>query len=375
MARKVSSIYSALLLRKKLEDQCTDFFLWLLGKLPSEFLLELAKSSGLAITRIDESIKIESQFHVGSIPDGRVELEEGKNLLIEVKVYPNYFDEEQCNNHYSGGKEKFGNDSIYLLFISNDVECPPALSVMMSKNEGRIGFCSWKSIILSLADSRYATSERFEIIISEFIKFAKHNKLGVPMSLTNYDIKEYVDNYPKLFKQELISERLNSILDKIADAAVIKSNEIVKLNKDDIVAEFPCLYRALNIKRWHVKDSSAFIFMDILNKKIGVVLTGYQDGEQEKNRFRQFWETKKMKFSGNEQLLAFVWDDHEEVDDVSFFRPIPITRSAVFNPLDTSVFEDSYYFGVCFDLNIDQIEGMDSVISENFKSLISEFVE
>ncbi len=99
---------------------------------------------------------------------------DGKHLIIEAKLSSDDFKKSQFINHFNGSKKEFGEENIWLLFLSSDEVIPPELNEFKKKHpelKERIGFLSWKSL-LTLLD-KYKALEKYGTILksSDFLLF------------------------------------------------------------------------------------------------------------------------------------------------------------------------------------------------------------
>jgi hypothetical protein len=259
---EIKSLYDAFIKAPTEEDRCTNFLVWLLEKLPSKVILEICKIADLSVNQVGTNINVKVRpWLKKSSPDALIEFSEGKYLIIETKLYPNSFNKEQFLNHFNGGKEEFGEENIWLLFLSDDEYIPSELNELKEKHYGRIGFISWKSLLQFFNENVDSLGEKYEIIIKEFISFANHYKLGRLISMTNEEIKRFIEAYPVVaMNQEATLEIFSKILDKIKDRIIIECEELVKENEAEKQEELPCLYKALNIDGWYIKELSSYVF-------------------------------------------------------------------------------------------------------------------
>lgn len=376
---EIKSLYDAIIKTQVKENQCTNFLVWLLEKLPSKVILEICKIADLSVNQVGTNINIEVQtLFKKSCPDALIEFSEGKYLIIETKLYPNSFNKEQFLNHFNGGKDEFGEQNVWLVFLSGDECISSELNEFKKKHYGRIGFISWKSLLQFLKDNTNFLGEKFEIITKEFIFFANHYKLGRLISMNNEEIKKFLEVYPIVATQEeAVEEKLSGIIDLLKDRIIIECEELVEENTNDIQKELPCLYRAFNIKGWHLKESS-YIFINILSKKIGILLTGYQD-KKEKEKCLPMWSKYyKNRYKDNPDLYAYTWvdkGDDEYAIKGGYFKLAKGTSGKIFNPTQISEFTDSFYWGYVYDLEIEKIQIYNETIPKDFKKLLETFLE
>jgi len=348
----VNSLYDAIVKTKVLEDQCTNFLLWLLRQLPSgaDILGDICKKAGVSISRIDNDFSFDVQYLLdGSKPDGRIMISENQFLLIETKRFPNSFDTQQFNNHLTGGIKEFGKDNIRLLFISGDEKQPAELTELIKINKGIIGFVSWKDLLNLLREQSEKLDGGYKVLINEFLIFANHLKLGRLVAMTNEDITRFLEVYPLVAKyKEDVEQKYNEILEKISNAIIIECNEDVKINDDDFCNKLPCIYKSFNINKWPSKENSAYLFFDFLDMRAGILLTGYQDGNKEKRKFLPIWNDKlKNVYKKTNRYYAFNFIDNVE------FKAVENTKGKLFNPEESTDFSTYFYFGTYYDLKKD----------------------
>lgn len=377
---EIKSLYDAIIKSQIKEDQCTNFLVWLLKKLPSKIFLEISKMSDLLINQVENNINFSVQALLkNSRPDALIEFYEGKYLIIETKLYPNSFNKEQFLNHFNGGREEYGEQNIWLLFLSGDEYIPSELNELKKKHYGRIGFISWKSLLQFLRSNVESLSEKYEIITKEFIAFANHYKIGRLISMNNEEIKRFIEVYPAVAKnQEAALEIFSGMLDKIKDRIIMECEELVEENEDDTQEKLPCLYRALNVDGWHIKKSSGFIFINILQKNMGIVLTGYQD-KKEKAKFQLQWsENYKNKYKDDAKISSLTWVDEGEDEyaiNGGYFKIVEGASGKLFDPTKISEFTDYFYWGYVYELEIEKIQSYYETIPKDFRKLLGTFLK
>lgn len=375
---KIISLYDAIIKTIKPEDKCTNFLLWLLEKLPSKIILDICKISDLSISQVKNNVSISVQYPLkNSRADGLVEFSDGKYLIIETKRFPNSFDKEQFLNHFNGGGNEFGEENIWLLFLSGDEHIPSELNELKKRYYGKIGFISWKSLLQFFRDNVELLGKKYEIVTKEFIAFANRYNLGRLISMNNEEIKKFIEVYPIVaIYQEAVLERFSEILNKIKDRIIMECEELVKENEDDTQEKLPCLYRALNIDGWHIEKSSGYVFVDILQRNIGIVLTGYQD-KNEKAKFQPHWsENYRNKYKNDTNLRSLTWvsqgEDQYAVKG-GYFKMVEGTSGKLFNPAQIPEFTDYFYFGYVPKLEIEKMQSYSETIVKDFKRLMDVF--
>lgn len=374
---KIKSIYDALIKTQVKEDQCTNFLLWLLKKLPTTLFIELCNIAGLSIHHTDPEISFSVQYPLdNSRPDGVINFADSKYLILETKRFPDSFDKMQFLNHFKSGQSEFGQDNVWALFLSGDKRCPSVLKKIRENNLGRIGFISWNELLQLLDDKSKSLNKGYRILIKEMLTLAKHYKLGRIISMKNEEIKKFIDAYPIVcMYEDAFAEKLNNILNKLKDQIIIECDELVEENQDDCYENLPCIYKALYVNTWHV-ELSGYLFINILTNSIGILMTGYQD-EKEKKKFLPNWEKKyKQKFKADKKLFAFSWieegDDDYAVDN-GYFKLIDSTNGKLFNPGKISEFEETFYWGYIYPLDLGKIESYCELIPKDYKKLIDTF--
>lgn len=377
MAR-IRSLYDALIKTQVDEDKCTNFLIWLLEKLPPEILAEICEAAKLTLSKeIQNHLDFRVQYPLtNSRPDAIIE-SDGKFLVIETKMYPNAFDKEQFMNHFTGASEEFLSENVWLLFLSGDKKIPNGLNELIPEHQGRIGFLSWEFLLQILKDSRVSLGQQYELVIEEFLIFAQHFKLGRLIAMNDEEMRQFIEKYIELEKfREPCTQKLLQILVKYRDRIIIDCEEKVE-KSDDRQKELPCLYKGLRIHGWHV-EHSAYIYINILQKMIGICLVGYQN-KNEKDKFLSWWEAKlKEKYKSDLKLTSFTWVEEGDDDfaiNGGYFKIVEGTAGKLFNPLKIKEFTDCFYFGYTFELNISELEAIAGEIAHNFRRLLDKFLE
>ncbi|MBN8701646.1 MAG: hypothetical protein J0M08_01145 [Bacteroidetes bacterium] len=378
---KIKSIYDAIIKTKVAEDQCTNFLVYLLEKLPKTILFDIIKTANLKIEKVDSIVDITVQYPLeSSRPDAVVEFSSNKFLILETKIYPDHFDKDQITRHYQGAKKEFGIDNVWCLFLSGDQYCPSELQKIQEKNIGKIGFISWKKLLELLNDKTKLHGFSNSIIVEEFLTFAKHYKLGKYTTMNAQELKIFVDNYQGIVtNQDTVQDIFNNSIEKIKNKIILECGELVEKNDDESSDTLPCLYRTFDIKNWHIKDYSGFVFINVLLKKIGIVLAGYQNKNEQK-KFMPLWDEKyKHEYRKNPNLTSFTWVD-SGYDDYAinngYFKLIDGTSGKLFNPLQISEFGDYFYWGRQYDLHTDKFDDeFYSKIATDFNNLLTTFID
>jgi hypothetical protein len=360
------------------EDQCTNFLVWLLEKLPNEIMFEICKISRLSVykTTKDEFTTDRQYILDNSRPDALIHFN-NRYLLIETKIVPDAFDKKQFINHFNGGCEKFGQENLWLLFLSADKEAPDELQEILNRYPGKIGFISWYSIIQLLKDNKDSLGEKYVIIIVEFLNFTKRYKFGRLKSMNDQELIKFIEDYPAIAqKQEAALQRFLLMLSKIKEKIIKKHGELVQTSSEDNRNIFPCLYNSFTIQGWHTK-LSAYVFIDIQFKQMGILLTGYQDKKNEKQLLLKKWTDYEHKFQKDPKLCAFTYVGKEEDEYSSsggYFKNVEISKLKSFNPDKNPEFNGNFYWGYIYPLTIKNNAYYFETIVKDFSRLFNTFI-
>lgn|GEM_PF-2823349 len=375
--REIRSLCDALLETHVQEDQCTNFLLWLLRKLPVKCLRDVCRDSGLLLDDVSNEYQFNAQWALeNSRPDARIQIARNKFLFVETKRFPNALNRAQFENHITGGAKEVGESNCWFLFISGDSQAPPDLFQLRSLHADRIGFISWKGL-LALFDSLKKQLEKpYSIILDEFLIFARYHRLGKLTDMNTEETKAFLAAYPTVNRyQEAAKEKFSKMLGTITNRVIVDCEEIVTACNAEEQTDLPCLYRSLNVKGWHTPILSAFIFLNILTKEIGVIGIGYQDTNQKKD-FLPLWNGQfKQTFRNNPALHAFTWiDKGNDENDADYFKLVAGTSGKLFDPAALDDFKDYFYWGYCYPLEIDMLdEPMFARIASDAKEFLASF--
>ncbi len=376
---KIKSIYDAIVKTKVEEDQCTNFLVWLIGKLPAAIISQICILADIDIgENFNNQREITVQYPLeNSRPDAVIE-SNNKYLIIETKRYPNTFNIIQFLNHHNGAIKEFGKDNFGLIFLSGDKDIPDELNKLIKQNIGSIGHISWLSLLELLSNNKKNLNSAWSIIIDEFLDFAKHKKLGRLIAMNNQEMQQFIDRYAELEKfRQPCAESLNKILDQYVERIIIDCEERMKLcdDDDDYQDELPCLYKSFNIKSWHTQYSS-YVYINIIQKKVGICLTGYQE-KKDINPFLELWnKSMKIKYKEDGELISFTWiekDDDDMAINEGYFKIIEGTKGKIINPTQIPDLSESFYFGYIYDLTIDFLEEYKNQIGMDFKKMLDNF--
>lgn len=377
---KIESIYDVFNISTK-EDQATNFLLWLLHKLPAEILHEFLKASDLQIGCLGDNFNFFVQYGLQhglqkSRADGLIKFADGKNIIIETKLWPDSFNKEQFYNHYKGASKEFSEENIWLLFLSGDKQIPDELKKLKTRYKGRIGFISWIDVIRLIKDNKDSLDAKYKIIIDEFLNFTNDIKLWRLISMNTEEMKKFLDFFPTLVTNwDAATEKLNSMLDKIK--VQICDGIIAIENKDEIEEKLQCLYRCLTIKDWHTKRS-AYIYLDAFLKQIGVVLTGYENIKERKEFLKSWDATYKNRYKKAADINSFTWVDKHDDDyaiESGYFKMIEGSSGKLINPEQISELEDCFYFGYYHPFEIEKEKFYSDKIPKDFKKLLDLFLK
>lgn len=195
--------------------------------------------------------------------------------------------------------------------------------------------------------------------------------------MNNEEMKQFIEKYYELEKfRKPCSDKLLQAIDMYKDKIIIDSQEKVEENKDDKQEKLPCLYKCLKIKGWHTNES-VYIYINILQKLIGICLTGYQNDKNERKKFLELWENSfKDMCKEDARLKPFTWvneDDDELAINGGYFKIMEGTSGKSFNPAETTIFSKHFYFGYTYELNIPELEAIAGTIANDFKTLLERF--
>ena len=152
------------------------------------------------------------------------------------------------------------------------------------------------------------------------------------------------------------------------------------MEQDEIETKsLPNLYCSLRIKGWHT-DYSAYLFINVVLKKFGFVLVGYQDemNRKEKSAFFERWNNSfKAKYKEDNNLKAFSFigkDEDENAINAGYFKIIEGMSGKLFNPEQISDFQDNFYWGYSYDFQIAEKNSYFENIPKDFKKLLDCFL-
>ena len=179
IVREIRNLCDVLLDTHVPEDQCTNFLLWLLRRLPTECLNEFCVKAGLVLGQVTTDYPFRAQVTLKdhSRPDALLEFGTDRFLVIETKRPKNPLNASQFTNHITGGIKEFGAEKCWFLFISGDSREPAELEQLRRQYGRQVGFLSWKGVLELLADLKQHIAKPYAILIEEFSRLP--NALGL----------------------------------------------------------------------------------------------------------------------------------------------------------------------------------------------------
>ncbi len=204
--------------------------------------------------------------------------------------------------------------------------------------------------------------------------------------MDNEELKNFIENYPDEEKKKRASlEKFSKTLNKIQEKIITDFGDVELCPKYESL-DFPCLLRCLKITGWHFNYSS-YIFLDIISKNIGIVLTGYEDWNtkgQDKEIKKEFlgnWDEKyKDKYKDDRELCALTWFEEDEDDDeypikAEHFKIKEETRGKPINPGNLPAFDNRFYFGYVHELEIEKLNSYPEIIAKDFNKLFNGYIK
>ena len=292
-------------------------------------------------------------MHLGnSIPDAVLEFPGPKYVVVETKIRPGMCSETQLLNHYHGAADRFGEDKIFLLFLSVERMPPSGVGLLSGQFKGKVFFLSWQHVLRYLEPKRAAGDHEQRFFLEQFFAIIRAEKLWRLFSMNTDELKSFLVHFPEVSTgREAATNTLLSLLEAILARAIACSGESAEdWTSEDSNWELPCLYSALKIRSWHT-NTSAYIFVNAALGKVGVILTGYQDDRAQKEKLLGRWQDVfKSAFAGDPSARTFTWaekDEDEFAGATGYFRLIEGTAGQVFDPSKFEVFADYFYWGYC----------------------------
>jgi hypothetical protein len=357
------------------EDRCTNALVWLLQFCSPELACQVLSLAGMAICETLQQVKGSVQEHLAhSRPDAVLEFPGPRYVVIETKIHPGMCSEDQLRNHYRGATRQFGEERTLLLFLSVERTAPTVVRLLSERFPGKVFFLSWQQLLRFLDARRRDSHFKQQFYLEQFFECIRAEKLWRLFSMSTDELELFLAQYPTFFaKLQPAKNSLNDLLTSACTQAVASSGEGAEdWTAKDSRDELPCLYSALKIRGWHT-DSSAYVFVNAVLGKIGVILTGYQSDREEKEKFLSRWhESFKSLFAADPGIRIFVWEEEDEVA-VEYFKPVEVTAGQAFDPSKIGVFADYFYWGYWHDLEVSDFGKTSKVIAEDFKKLLGTY--
>ncbi len=201
------------------------------------------------------------------------------------------------------------------------------------------------------------------------------------------ELRNFIENYPNEEKKKMAAfEKFSKTLNKIQEKIKADFGDVEPCLKYES-PDFPCLLKCLKITGWHF-DYSSYIFLDIISKKIGVVLTGYEKwynnkgkDKEIKKKFLGNWDEKyKDKSKDDRELCALTWFAKNEDDDeypikAEHFKIIEGKGSKLIKPGSLPAFDNRFYFGYVHELEIEKLNSYPEIIAKDFSKLFNNYIK
>jgi hypothetical protein len=374
----INNLYDAIVSPRCNEDKCTNLLVWLLKKLPPETISTICNEIGLAF-EVKNYLHTRVQFvFPKSRPDAVFEAD-GKQLILETKLFQGRFDCSQFLDHINGAIGVFGQESVYFIFLSMDKVEPNDVRNIRKRFPEKIAFISWLNLLQILNDSIRNTNRQYAILIREFLLFANHYKLGRIVSMNQNELSSFIDIYAKVFHQKDSANQIFlKFMKELRNRLVAHSSERAEpfSEEEDSQVECPCFYFVLTINGWHIKRS-AYLFLNVYTKSIGVLLTGYQSDAKEKKVFIDKWNNGlKEIYAKDKGLKAFTWIEHQDVDAIEgrgYFKESTGINGKLINPTKIEDVSEFFYWGYSFDFIVNRQSEYLETIPVAFEKLINDF--
>jgi len=355
------------------EDRCTNALVWLLQRCSPEIACQMLALAGLSVESPDR-IRGHVQWNLThSRPDAVLEFQGPQYVVIETKIQPGMCSASQLRNHFRGAAQQFGRDLTTLLFLSVERSAPAEVRQLAARLPGKVFFLSWQQILLFLESKRAILDHEQQVYFEEFLACIRAERLWRLFPMTTDELKAFLAHFPEVWtKLEAAKNALNALLKLVCIQAVASSGERAAEWSDDSSEDLPCLYSTLKIRDWHT-TSSAYVFINAALRKVGVVLTGYQDDRKQKENFLNRWHGSfKSAFAADPDIRTFVWEEEDEcAGGTGYFKPIDGTAGQVFDPSKIEVFADYFYWGYWHDLDVADFSKVSQLIAEDFKKLLT----
>lgn len=360
------------------EDRCTNALVWLLQRCSPEIACQVLALAGLSVESPDR-IRGHVQWNLThSRPDAVLEFQGPLHVVIETKIQPGMCSASQLRNHFRGAAHQFGRDLTRLLFLSVERSAPAEVRRLAARLPGKIFFLSWQQILLFLESKRAILDHEQQVFFEEFLACVRAEKLWRLFPMTTDELKDFLAHFPEVWtKLDAAENALNALLKLVCIQAVASSGERAtewSAGADDFSESLPCLYSTLKIRDWHT-TSSAYVFINAALRKVGVVLTGYQDDRKQKENFLNRWQGSfKSAFAADPDIRTFVWEEEDEyAGDTGYFKPIDGTAGQLFDPSKIEVFADYFYWGYWYELDVADFSKVSQLIANDFRKLLSAY--
>ncbi len=196
--------------------------------------------------------------------------------------------------------------------------------------------------------------------------------------MANEKINKFIENYPLISKYEKyerpITKKFSEQLEKIKNKIINEYPKLVKENEGNSKNKAPCLFKTLSINGWHSENDSCYIFINILTKKIGIVMNGYED-ESQKKIFKQFWNekyTKKIENDKNVYSLTYIDEDNDGIE--AYFK-VEGSKGKPLDPFDIRVFRKYFYWGYVHELETEKLNSYPETIEKDFNKLFNNYIK
>lgn len=181
-------------------------------------------------------------------------------------------------------------------------------------------------------------------------------------------IKDFIVSYKKCVELErenaAIEGQLWEHLEELLTELKNKNSQILDYEEGEDEEELPCVYKSFKLLKWHTQYAG-YIFFDVHNDRVGVLLTGYEDDKNnsaESEAFYSRWRNGyKKKFDTNVPLQFYTWNE-----DIGCFDVVGAKINSNSKPNANSEFGDKFYWGVSMAL-VDYFESKRKSINKMVK--------
>jgi hypothetical protein len=375
---EIASLHDAITRARTQEDLCTNVLIWFLERCSPPVVAAVLRRTGLELPAVLGKPMIRVQVvWPESVPDAVFDFPDSTCVVLETKRFAEHFDEYQLLAHYRGACKEYDKSRVWCVFLSLDPTVPPRLKQMAGRNPGRFGFISWFDLIREIEANMASSSEHHALLFHEFISCLPSNlKEGIPMDLA--ELKEFLEPYARVVEREHAARlALKSILDSLTRCAITASVGMAKIKEKEREDYLPYPYTGLTIDGWHFEGSSAYVFIDSVAKKVGLILTGYQGDPKAKQRFLVKWQSQFAdSFAADPILKTFVFveqGDDDLSDRAGYFKVVDQTSGKRIDPSAFWEFKDYFYWGYSYDLDVTNLDPLYTQLSADFSKLLSIF--